>query len=82
MAEYDLTKKISHYLDRHLVVPLLEYISVKNMYDADSILQTKLDLLMKTSMVDFAGLTYKALHDTDELPEGVLIFNFNWLRND
>ncbi|VDL96219.1 unnamed protein product [Schistocephalus solidus] len=69
MAEYDLTKKISHYLDRHLVVPLLEYISVKNMYDADSILRTKLDLLMKTSMVDFAGCTYKTLHDTDELPE-------------
>lgn len=30
MAEYDLTKRISQYLDRHLVVPLLEYISVKS----------------------------------------------------
>ena len=29
MAEFDLTSKIGQYLDRHLVFPLLEFLSVK-----------------------------------------------------
>ncbi|THD25865.1 Eukaryotic translation initiation factor 3 subunit E [Fasciola hepatica] len=31
MSKYDLTKKISNYLDKHLIMPLLEYISVKSL---------------------------------------------------
>ena len=29
MAEWDLTSKLGKYLDRHLVFPLLEFLSVK-----------------------------------------------------
>ncbi|EUB62274.1 Eukaryotic translation initiation factor 3 subunit E [Echinococcus granulosus] len=72
MAKYDLTKTISRYLDRHLVVPLLEYLSVKSIYDGDSILRSKLDLLMETSMVDFTCLTYKLLHNVDDVPEELI----------
>ncbi|VDN96741.1 unnamed protein product [Rodentolepis nana] len=69
MAEYDLTKTISQCLDRHLVVPLLEYQSVKSIYDQDTVTKCKLDLLMQTSMVDFTLLTYKLLHKTEEVPK-------------
>lgn len=43
------------------------------MYDNNSILQSKLDLLMKTSMVDFTCYTYKLHHNVEDVPEGFVI---------
>ena len=33
MAEFDLTSRMSPYLDRHLVFPLLEFLPEKGLYD-------------------------------------------------
>lgn len=71
MAEYDLTRKISGFLDKHLILPLLEYISVKSIYEETSLLKTKLEVLLGTSMVDYAGDTYKMIYQTD-LPQELL----------
>jgi len=68
MAEFDLTSKIGPYLDRHLVFPLLEFLSVKEYYDETDLLRGKLDLLSNTSMVDFAMDVHKSLYPDREVP--------------
>jgi len=71
MAEWDLTSKIGPYLDRHLVFPLLEFLSVKEFYDETDLLRGKLDLLYNTSMVDFAMDVHKSLYPDQEVPNAL-----------
>jgi len=68
MAEYDLTRTVAEYLDRHLVFPLLEFVGNLDIYQKDEILKVKLDTLSKTNMVDFAGEIYKKLYNSDNIP--------------
>merc|ERR1711976_1021724 len=69
MAEFDLTTRMGQYLDRHLVFPLLEFLSVKGIYDENEMLQGKLDLLSNTNMVDFAMDVHRSLHTDVEVPQ-------------
>ncbi|KAI9506090.1 eukaryotic translation initiation factor 3 subunit E [Coemansia spiralis] len=68
MAEHDLTLRMIPSLDRQLVFPLLEFVSMKEVYKAEDMLKAKLELLSNTSMVDFTGELYKQIHNMDELP--------------
>lgn len=67
-TNYELSPVLSKYLDRHLIFPLLEFLQEKGIYDETDILKSKLALLDKTNMVDFAMDIYKGLNNTDDVP--------------
>lgn len=72
MPEYDLTSRIAQHLDRHMIFPLLEFLSSRKMYDEKSILTMKLELLNNTNMVDFAVDCYRNLYDNADIPEHLI----------
>lgn len=67
--EHDLTNTISHFLDRHLVIPLLDFNgqhpNMEGVYNKEDVLRAKLDLLSNTGMVDYAIDTHVDLYGTE-----------------
>ncbi len=68
-SEYDLTHKISKFLDLHMMFPLIEWLSEQNIYDDKELLEAKYAYAQKTKMADFTVGVYKALHNTTEVPK-------------
>lgn len=69
---YDLTSKVSPFLDRHLVFPLLEFLQDRQIYAEEEILKAKIELLAKTNMVDYAADIHKSLYHTEEVPQTMI----------
>ncbi|WBW72293.1 translation initiation factor eIF3e [Schizosaccharomyces osmophilus] len=67
-AKYDLSQKIMQHLDRHLIFPLLEFLSLRNTHNPKELLQAKYDLLKDTNMTDYVANLWTELHggQTDE----------------
>ena len=51
---YDVTERLGGFLDRHLLLPLLDFLASKGTYDAAELEQSKLEVLFGTNMVDLA----------------------------
>lgn len=60
--QHNLTPVLARCMDRHLVFPLLEFLSQKALFDGADIQCAKIDLLQKTNMVDYAMDIYKELY--------------------
>ena len=71
MATWELTSKLGPFLDRHLVIPLLEFLTVKKIYDETDLLRGKLELFSNTSMVDFIMDVHKTLYPDQEIPKNL-----------
>jgi len=69
MATWELTSKLAPFLDRHLVIPLMEFLTVKGIYVETDLLRGKLDLLSNTNMVDYTMDVHSNLYPDQEVPE-------------
>lgn len=70
MAEYDLTKTIIPYCDRHLVFPLLAHLAENELFPVDQVQAAQYELAKETNMVDYAVSLFQQLHPGEEVPEG------------
>jgi hypothetical protein len=75
MAEYDLTRTIIPYLDRHLVFPLLSHLHESGLFASDQVAAAQYELAKGTNMVDYIVSLYEQLNDS-EAPQGVKLPRF------
>lgn len=68
MAEHDLTPILGQYLDPHLLIPSLEFLSEKKIYDETDMLKSKLHLISKTNMIDYAIDIHKIIYPEQDAP--------------
>ncbi|KAG7446065.1 eukaryotic translation initiation factor 3 subunit 6 [Guyanagaster necrorhizus] len=68
MAEYDLSKKIISYLDRHLAFPLLAHLAETNIFAVHDVQVAEYELAKGTNMFDYAQSLFVQLHPDAEVP--------------
>ncbi|KAK0498282.1 eukaryotic translation initiation factor 3 subunit 6 [Armillaria luteobubalina] len=68
MAEYDLSKKIISYLDRHLAFPLLAHLAETNIFAVSDVQVAEYELAKGTNMFDYAQSLFVQLHPDAEVP--------------
>jgi len=69
MARYDLTSKLTPFLDKHLIFPILHFLKELGAYKHQDIARSELHLLNDTFMLDFASDKYDELGE--EKPEAL-----------
>jgi translation initiation factor 3 subunit E len=75
IEEWDLTSKVSPYLDRHMMFPLLDYLDEQInagtvSYSSNDVAAARLALLRPTHMVDYAEDIYRGINGADsEIPQ-------------
>lgn len=66
--EYDLLPKLIPHFDRHLIFPLLEFLSGQE-EDPAEITKTKYELLKQTNMTDYVSSLWQEINNSDTPPE-------------
>jgi hypothetical protein len=70
MAEYDLTRTIIPYLDRHLVFPLLTHLHESGLFAPEQVAAAQYELAKGTNMVDYIVSLYEQLNPDSQVPQG------------
>jgi len=68
-AQYDLTSKLTPFLDRHLIFPILNSLQEIGLYKQDDVTRAEIELLSETNMIDFAVDKYASIGE--EAPESL-----------
>ena len=71
MAEYELTRTIIPYLDRHLVFPLLTHLHESGLFSPEQVAAAQYELAKGTNMVDYIVSLYEQLNPDSEVPQGM-----------
>ena len=69
---YDLLPKLIPHLDRHLIFPLLEFLSNQedvSEEDAQRLLEAKYELLKTTNMTDYIANLWQEIHSSTDIPD-------------
>jgi translation initiation factor 3 subunit E len=72
MTEYDLSKTIIPFLDRHLVFPLLIHLSQTGIFPAEEIQSAQYELVKGTNMYDYEDSLYSQIHPDQKQTEGAM----------
>jgi translation initiation factor 3 subunit E len=67
LAKYDLTAKMTPFMDRHLIFPIFHFLGEIGIYKKEDITRAEIELLSKTNMVNFAVEQYALIGE--EAPE-------------
>ena len=67
-SSHDLTPTLGRFLDRHLLLPLLDFLSSRELFAREDLERSKLAVLLKTNMLDLAVDIHTSLHKTKEVP--------------
>ena len=68
-AEYDLTRTLLPFLDSHLGVKLLSFLSTTQLFDAADVVKAQYMLASRTEMFDLATQLHKEAFPNDPVPE-------------
>lgn len=72
----DLTSHLIPHLDRHLVLPLLDFLEAREAYSHQEVLKAKYDLMRSTNMVNYVLDLKRELEgesESDVVPEGEFV---------
>lgn len=69
VQENNLLPKLIKNLDRHLIFPLLQFLSEQDDADIKEVNKSKFELLKSTNMTDYIASLYTDIHNIDEAPK-------------
>ena len=70
MAEYDLSKTLIPYLDRHLSFPLLAHLGETGLFPAEEVTIAQYELAKGTNMFDYAKSLFEGIYPGKTVPAG------------